>query len=109
MREIAMGKFFYGLALGLCLIQSSSVLADERSEMQKRLNEQVLDKSFSVESEANLNAYIEEATKRGTPPKSEPSKYWRNGYTCADLRRYSWTDYRDCSYYHHYYGYYWPY
>lgn len=97
--------------VSLCFLMITSVgaLADERTEIQKRLNEQVLDKPFSVESEANLNAYIEDATKRGLPPKSEPSKYWRQGYTCSDLRRYSWNDYRDCSYYHHYYGYYWPY
>lgn len=109
MRKKSSTKLFYGLILGLFLLEPISLMADERSDMQKRLNEQVLDKPFSVESEANLNAYIEEATKRGTPPRSEPSKYWRRGYTCADLRRYSWTDYRDCSYYHHYYGYYWPY
>lgn len=83
--------------------------ADNMSDLQKQLNAQVMQKPFSVENEANLNAYIEEATKRGTPPKSQPSKYWRQGYTCADLRRYSWADYRDCSYYYHYHGYYWPY
>jgi hypothetical protein len=96
-------------ALSFLMITSVSALADERTEIQKRLNDQVLDKPFSVESEASLNAYIADATKRGLPPKSEPSKYWRQGYTCNDLRRYSWTDYRDCSYFHHYYGYYWPY
>lgn len=99
----------FGFLLCFLMIFSISALADERSEIQKRLNEQVLGNSFSVENEANLNSYIEDATKRGIPPKSEPSKYWRRGYTCNDLRRYSWTDYRDCSYYHHYYGYYWPY
>src|SRR5574343_504604 len=98
------------LIILLCFLMvfSISASADERNEIQKRLNEQVLGGSFSVESEANLNAYIEDATKRGIPPKSEPSKYWRRGYTCNDLRRYSWADYRDCSYYYHYYGYYWP-
>ncbi len=109
MKNILGAKFFCGLVSSVLFINACVAFADERSDMQKRLNEQVLEKPFSVESEANLNAYIEEATKRGTPPKSEPSKYWRRGYTCGDLRRYSWTDYRDCSYYHHYYGYYWPY
>jgi len=98
------------LLLPILLMANSAIAwADERSDLQKRLNEEVLSKPFSVENEANLNAYIEEATKRGTPPKTQPSKYWRNGYTCGDLRRYSWTDYRDCSYYHRYYGRYWPY
>ncbi|MGH8550716.1 MAG: hypothetical protein ACRERU_19370 [Methylococcales bacterium] len=94
----------------VCLITGSpGVLADQISELQKRLNAEVLDKSFSVADDAKLNAYITEATKQATLPRSEPSRYWRRGYTCADLRGYSWTDYRDCSYYYRYYGYYWPY
>ncbi|MGY6276698.1 hypothetical protein [Methylomonas sp. MgM2] len=96
--------FILIMAIG-CKIAS----ADEVSDMQKRLNEEVMGKLFSVETEANLNAYIEEATKRGIPPKTTPSRYWRRGYTCGDLRRYSWSDYRDCSYFYRYYGYYWPY
>lgn len=96
----------FSLAL---VLASWMAQADQASDMQKMLNDQVMAKPFSVEDEAKLNSYIEEATKRGTPPKSEPSKYWRRGYTCNDLRRYSWNDYRDCSYYYRYYGYYWPY
>lgn len=95
--------------LPIVLLWVNSVFAESAEDIQRRLNEEVLQKPFNVETEANLNAYIEEATKRGTPPKSEPSRYWRRGYTCADLRRYSWTDYRDCTYYYRYYGYYWPY
>lgn len=102
-------KLWQYLILGLLAANSAVVMADQASDMQKMLNDQVMAKPFSVEDEAKLNSYIEEATKRGTPPKSEPSKYWRKGYTCGDLRRYSWNDYRDCSYYHRYYGYYWPY
>jgi hypothetical protein len=100
------------LKISLLAVLSFSVpnsRAENISDLQKQLNDEVMQKSFSVENEANLNAYIEEATRKGQPPRTEPSKYWRKGYTCADLRRYSWTDYRDCSYYHHYYGYYWPY
>jgi hypothetical protein len=97
------------LLMAVLVANHAVVTADQASDTQKMLNDQVLAKPFSVEDEAKLNSYIEEATKRGTPPKSQPSKYWRQGYTCNDLRRYSWNDYRDCSYYHHYYGYYWPY
>lgn len=97
------------LTLLFIIFHAAGVMADERDELQKRLNEQVLEKSFSVESEVGLNAYIEDATKRGMPPKTQPSRYWRQGYTCGDLRRYSWNDYRDCRYYHSYYGRYWPY
>lgn len=100
--------FSIGLILGVSLISPLS-LADKASDLQKQFNDQVIQKPFSVENEANLNAYIEDATRRGLPPKSQPSKHWRKGYTCADLQRYSWTDYRDCSYYYHYHGYYWPY
>ncbi|PPD35691.1 MAG: hypothetical protein CTY19_01180 [Methylomonas sp.] len=102
-------KIISFLLLCFLMVFSTLVSADERAEIQKRLNEQVLDKAFSVESEANLKSYIEDATKRGLPPKSEPSKYWRRGYTCGDLRRYSWNDYRDCRYFNSYYGYNWPY
>ncbi|MBS3965286.1 MAG: hypothetical protein KGZ80_12505 [Methylomonas sp.] len=91
------------------LLATTTVSAESVADIQKRLNEEVLQKPFSAETEANLNAYIQEATKRGTPPKTEPSRFWRRGYTCADLRRHSWTDYRDCSYYHRFYGRYWPY
>lgn len=97
------------LILLFIVFHGATAIADERDEMQKQLNEQVFEKPFSVESEAALNAYIEEATKKGTPPNAQPSQYWRKGYTCGDLRRYSWNDYRDCSYYHRYYGRYWPY
>ena len=91
------------------LAYSEAIFADQTVDIQKQLNQEVLGKEFGVESEANLNAYIQDATKRGLPPKSEPSKYWRQGYTCNDLRRYSWNDYRDCSYYYSYYGHYWRY
>lgn len=95
--------------LAVLFLLAHTAEAEKIVDLQKQLNDEVMQKSFSVENEASLNAYIEEATRKGKPPKTEPSKYWRQGYTCADLRRYSWTDYRDCSYYHHYYGYYWPY
>lgn len=93
---------------GLLVIATTSS-AEKSVDLQKQFNEQVMKQPFSVENDANLNAYIEDATRRGIPPRSQPSKHWRQGYTCADLRRYSWTDYRDCSYYYQYYGYYWPY
>jgi hypothetical protein len=85
------------------------VVADELAERPVPSSEQDLTYTNDKESEANLNAYIEEATKSGTQPKAQPSKYWRKGYTCNDLKRYSWVDYRDCSYFYRYYGYYWPY
>ncbi|MDO8844380.1 MAG: hypothetical protein Q7U98_11090 [Methylicorpusculum sp.] len=95
--------------MAISLLCCGAALADEQEDMQKRLNEMVKEQPFNVADNAKLEAYIEEATKNGTPPVSTPSKYWRRGYTCGDLRRYSWNDYRDCSYFHRYNGYYWPY
>jgi hypothetical protein len=106
-------NILYIFLFGSTLLNNGSAWADKVSdsqiEMQKRLNEQVLSQGFSVADEAKLEAYIKDATERGTPPKTTPSRYWRNGYTCGDLRRYSWNDYRDCSYYYRYHGYYWRY
>lgn len=108
--NLHIGKEVLGLWVAIYLVLgATAVSADQLSDIQQQLNAEVLGKQFSVESEAGLNAYIEEATKRGTPPKTQPSKYWRRGYSCSDLRRYSWTDYRDCSYFYRYYGYNWPY
>jgi hypothetical protein len=95
--------------IAISLLCSGVALADEQEDMQNRLNEMVMSQPFNVADNAKLEAYIEEATKKGTPPVSTPSRYWRRGYTCADLRRYSWNDYRDCSYFHRFNGYYWPY
>jgi hypothetical protein len=101
--------FLFSLVLSYGGLTSADSLSDSQMEMQKKLNEQVLSQNFSVADEAKLESYIKDATERGTPPKTTPSRYWRNGYTCGNLRRYSWNDYRDCSYYYRYYGYYWPY
>ena len=76
-------------------------------ELQKQLNSQVMSKSFHVESDAALSAELEAAIKKGVKPVNTPSKQWRPGYTCADIRGYSWSDYRNCRYYHRYHGRYW--
>lgn len=106
-------KVFYTLLVGYTLsygaVWADTALENSQVELQKSLNEQVLSNPFSVEDDSKLEAYIKDATERGKPPQSTPSKYWRRGYTCGDLRRYSWADYRDCSYYYRYYGRYWPY
>jgi len=83
--------------------------AGDKASMQDRLNDEVLDQGFDVKGEAELNSYIEEATRKGLEPKVKPSSHWRRGYTCNDLRRYSWSEYRDCVYYHRYHGRYWDY
>jgi len=83
--------------------------ADEKAEMQKRLNSEVLNQGFDVKREDELNAYIDEATRKGLKPKAYTGNHWHRGATCADLLSDSWIEYRDCMYYYRYYGYYYPY
>lgn len=80
---------------------------DDMAEMQKRLNAEVMEKPFTVEDAAKVDAYVQDAMKKNLKPKEKPPARWRSGYTCQDLWRYSYNDYRDCVYYHRYYGRYW--
>lgn len=79
---------------------------DEMKKMQEQLNDQVLSKPFSVADEAKVKAYIEDAKKRGEVPQPYAGKHWRPGYTCYDLRPYSYREYLSCRYYYSYYGHY---
>ncbi len=103
-------QLFNGVLLGLCIVNVGIVSADDMAEMQKRLNQETMAKPFSVPDEGKINKYIEQATKSNVKPAEYKGKHWKRGYTCADLYRYSrsYYDYRNCRYYHHYYGrYYW--
>jgi len=93
----------------LTLAGPATAFAADTAGMQDRLNNEVLDQGFDVKDESELNSYIEEATRKGLEPKVKPPSRWRRGYTCDDLRRYSWGEYRDCVYYHRYHGRYWDY
>ena len=80
---------------------------DDMAEMQKKLNAEVMQKPFTVEDAAKVDAYVQDAMKKDIKPKQTAPSYWRPGYTCNDMWRYSYNDYRDCVYYHRYYGHYW--
>ncbi len=83
---------------------------DERiAEMQKQLNAEVMAKPFSVEEEAQILNYIQEATKRNLVPPPYKGMNWRKGSTCRDLRAFSYDEYRSCRFYHSYHGRYYPY
>jgi Ni/Co efflux regulator RcnB len=97
------------LTLAVSLLANGPALAQSAAEMQRQLNQQTLDRNFDVKSEAELDSYIEAATKRGQVPQPYRGTNWRRGYTCADLRPYGWGEYRDCMYYYRYYGRYYPY
>ena len=90
------------------LIHGVSVWAEddkELEEMQKKLNSQVMEKPFSVEDTAKIDAYIKDAMRKDLKPNATPPASWRRGYTCANLHNYN--EYRDCLYYYRYYGRYW--
>ncbi len=82
---------------------------DDMAEMQKQLNAETMSQPFLAEQPEKVDAYIREAMKKNLKPPEYTGKNWRPGYTCRDLLRYSWTDYRNCRYYHRYYGRYYPY
>ena len=98
---------------GMFIVISLGVYAsDEEDEMaryQKQLNEEVMSKEFLAEQPEKVEAYIKEAMKKDLKPPEYTGTHWRRGYTCRDLLRFSWREYRDCRYYHRYHGRYYPY
>jgi hypothetical protein len=101
------------LFVGLLFLASSfAVMADDKDEMakmQKKYNTDVMEKDFFAEQPEKVEAYIKEAMEKDLKPEEYTGIYWRGGYTCRDLLRYSWREYRDCRYYHRYHGRYYPY
>jgi len=98
-------SFFYGLQADTAYGGEMSV---EMKKMQENLNNQVLSKPFSVADEAQVKSYIQDAQRRGEVPQAYKGKNWRPGYTCVDLRPYSYQEYLACRYYYFYYGRYYP-
>lgn len=82
---------------------------DEMTTMQKQLNAEILAKPFLAEQPEKVEAYIKEAEKKNLKPLEYTGIYWRRGYTCRDLLRYSWREYRNCRHYHRHHGHYYPY
>lgn len=87
-----------------------SVFAQEESEedalarAQAQMNAEVLSKPFLAERPKEVDAYIEGMLKNNVKPPEYQGTYWRPGYTCRDLLRYNWTQYRNCRYYYRYHG-----
>lgn len=103
-----------GISLSVVFTLSGTVSAfateeDDLAEMQKQMNTEVLNKPFLAEQPDKVEAYIKEAMKKNIKPPEYTGTYWRQGYTCHDLLRWSWHEYRNCSYYYRYNGYYYPY
>lgn len=102
----ALGANVFGvLQLGSC---HGAEMTNDMHKMQEQLNNQVLSKPFSVADEAQVKSYIEDAQRRGEVPQAYTGKHWKPGYTCVDLRSYSYREYLACRYYYSYYGHYYP-
>ena len=91
------------LALGLTGITVADEAAD-MAAMQKKLNAEVAEQPFSAEDEAKIDLYIRNALKDGITPPEYRGSHWQPGWTCRNLRRYSWSEYRSCRYYRRYHG-----
>ena len=101
-----MKKAFITLST-LTLIFTQPLFANEEDEMaamQRKLNAEVMEQPFLAEEPEKVNAYIKDALKKKLVPPPYSGTYWRPGYTCRNLLRYSWKEYRNCKYYHRYYG-----
>lgn len=96
----------------VCIGVGGSLLwAGEKEDleaMQKALNQQVLDKPFYPGDKAAVDAYLDEAIKKGVKPIETKPQGWAPGWTCNNLM-YSFGAYRNCLHYHRYYGHYYPY
>ena len=101
------------LLTAMLLIFSASANAtqeeDDMARMQEQLNQEVMSKEFLAEQPEKVEAYIKEAMEKNIKPLEYTGTHWRRGYTCRNLLRYSWLEYRNCSHYHRYYGRYYPY
>jgi len=113
MNRLLLAIIVYGGVCGLCIISGADTaysgdMANDMKKMQEQLNNQVLSKPFSAADEAQVKSYIADAQQRGEIPPPYRGNYWRPGYTCVNLRSYSYQEYLACRYYHSYYGHYYP-
>jgi hypothetical protein len=95
--------------LSFAVLPVIAATPDEKAEMQRKLNAEVMSKPFFAEEPEKVEAYIKDAAKKNLKPPEYTGSNWRPGYTCHDLLAYSWLEYRNCSYYHRYHGRYYPY
>ncbi|MFT7388935.1 MAG: hypothetical protein ACI8VC_002197 [Candidatus Endobugula sp.] len=77
---------------------------DELARMQAQLNSEVMSRPFLAEKPKEVDAYIKSMLEKKVTPPDYVGTHWRTGYTCRDLLRYNWTQYRNCRYYHRYHG-----
>lgn len=99
--------FFFSVAATMFMAAGVSIAKEptvSRKSLQDTLNEQVINKPFDPDNPANLEAYLDNAVKKGVKPPIEPGIHWRPGYTCNNLLPYPYQEYRNCMLYYRYYG-----
>jgi len=106
-----MYKFIIVLSISLAVFSSGAIASeqDDLEKMQQQLNQEVMSKEFLAEEPEKVEAYIKEAMEKNMKPPEYTGTHWRRGYTCRDLLRYDWYEYRNCMYYYRYHGRYYPY
>lgn len=104
-------KIFISILLTFSLFSTAVFALSEEEEMaamQRQLNKEVMEKPFSAADEAKVEAFMKSAMQKDLKPEQNTApSFWRPGYTCRDIYRYGWRHYRNCRYYHRYYGRYW--
>jgi hypothetical protein len=98
------------LAVLLCLTCFPAPAESDMEAMQRQLNAEVLSSPFNAGDIRKAEAYAAEALKNQLQPVAVAPSYWRPGWSCGHLtryRHYNYYDYRNCVYYHRYYGRYW--
>lgn len=106
-------KGIFGLFLSIAIVgvihsQSWAGEKEDLEAMQKALNQQILDKPFYPGDKAAVDAYLDEAIKKGVKPIEDKPAGWAPGWTCNNLM-YSFNAYRNCMHYYRYHGRYYPY
>lgn len=84
--------------------------AAERAAAQQALNERVLAREFDAGDLKKIDEEVEANLKKKVKPVEQAPQGWQPGWTCAELWRLrpgDWASYRNCRYYHRYYGRYW--
>ena len=100
-------RFFAVVSLSAVLAMSVQAEPDEEDELaraQAQMNAEVLSKPFLAEKPEEVDKYIKSMLEQNIKPEEYKGRYWRKGYTCRDLLRYNWTEYRNCQYYYRYHG-----
>lgn len=96
-----LATLFVSSSVSLAIASSDD---DELARAQAQMNAEVMSKPFLAEKPEEVDKYIESMLKQNIKPEEYKGNYWRTGYTCRDLLRYSWVEYRNCKYYYRYHG-----